>query len=227
VCGCKYCFLARGSYAVVSLSSSSRLKPLSFRSEIVLIRPNMIRIAFTAWLLFLNHGLALVTSVTSDSSTSSGVAHQVCSAETSASGILPQATVEVESKYLNLTGIIRFEAVTTVVVSCPTTSRAWSQSSVFPYEQSSRPLSWSNQTFNGSNFSNTKVILMSASTQTAGFTSSSTSAGSSLVFDHRPAPSVPLTALSNTTMLTGFGYHPVYTDPLVWLLFGMVHIGMA
>ncbi|KAH6670172.1 hypothetical protein B0J14DRAFT_565925 [Halenospora varia] len=187
----------------------------------------MIRIAFTAWLLFLSHGLALATSVTSELSTSSGVIYKECSIETSTSEILPQATVEVESEYLNLSGIIRFESVTTVVVSCPTTSRAWNKSSVFPYEQSSRPISWSNQTFNGSSFLITKATIMPDFTQTASFASSSTLAGSSLVFDYRPAPSVPLPTSSNTPMFTGFGYHAVYADPLVWLLFGMVHLGMA
>jgi hypothetical protein len=203
------------------------LRLLGFRSEIVSTRPKMIRIAITAWLLFLNHGLALGTSTPPEPSTSSGVVHRACSAETRTSGILPQVTVEVESEHLNISGIIQFKSVTTVLASCPTTSRAWTKSSIVPYEQSSRPVSWSNQTFNGSNSSNTKATVMPASTQSTSFTSSSTSAGSSLVFDHRPAPSVPLTASSNTTMFTGFGYHTAYADPLVWILFGMVHIGMA
>lgn len=194
---------------------------LRFKSETTSIQYKMIRIVFTAWLLFVRYGLASETLISPERSMTGGI--ETCSAETRTS-ILPQVTVEIGSEHLNISGIIRFDTVVTVA-SCLTTLGAWSKSSILPYEPSSRSVTWANQTtFNRSDILSTKVTITPEFTQT---TSSLTSDSSSLVFDHGPTTTFPLTAPPNATMFTGFGYHAVFADPLVWILFGIVHIGMA
>lgn len=207
-------------YFTISLLLS-HFKHLGFNIKMISRRSNIALIGFAAWLLFINHGLALDSSPSLASYTGHGP--EAYSAETSTFSFPPVATIEVESEQLNLSGVIQFASVTSVA-SCPTTRGSWNKSTAFSYQQSSLPAS--NQTLNGSsgfptNGTKTAPFILATST-----ISSSTSVTSSLIYNHNPATLLPSTTIANVSF-TGSGSHLGFSDSLLLLLVGAVQMGIA
>lgn len=140
-----------------------------------------------------------------------------------------EATFDVGSDLLNISGSVEFTTVTvtvtviTATTTCPTTQISWNQST--SNAKSSRLFSASNQTFPSSNYSPTHTLLSDTQSTSQ---PSLTTIGTSLIFDHNTAPRVLATA-ANASTFTGAGsrYRPTLSDSLVFLLAGVVQMGMA
>lgn len=180
----------------------------------------MILVTLTSWILFLTCGLALQTSPSLTSHTTEEL--EECLGQTSTSGSLPVATIEVKSEPLNLSVVVQIASVT--VVASPTVQIAWNSSKSDYYQPTTKLLS-SNQTSNRTNVSSTKVITSPIMASNPSLSSSS--AVSSLIFDHNPSLPLLPASVTNTSAFTSSGSYLTSSDPLFLLLISAIQMGMV
>ena len=178
----------------------------------------MFRLTLPAWALVILGGLALATSVLPEPS----VGLTTTSDQSFTSSITLLATGVADPKHLNRSGTVR-TAVTSIVGLCPISSTGVTASVLFPV-QPSGSFSWSNQTFpkDSSTQTNPATVAVPQASDRAPKSSKSPD----LIFDNGPTP-LPLSTSTNSTLATGSGYRLIIGDPLLWLLFGMVNMGVV
>lgn len=142
-----------------------------------------------------------------------------------------QATFDIGSDLLNISGSIKFGAVTvtitTAITTCPTTQMSWNRS-IAVSRQHSSVISMSNETFAGRNSSLTWGQYENNTFKPTNSHPPPTTVATSLIFDHSTAPEVSATA-ANTSILTSAGsrYHLSISDSLVLILAGAVQMGIV
>lgn len=168
------------------------------------------------WLLLLNQSLAFTSSVSHNPSKRNEVDHQKCSTTARTTG-MSYVIDEIKSSHQDSSSATQVPSVTT-----PTTLSPWSSSGVAPYKQNSH----SNQTITTSRVIPAATEIIFNTTYVTKTISCSPLVRTSSLSANPPWPASPSTSQWTTPLFAGSGHRTIHADPFVWLLLGMVYIGM-